>query len=68
MSSTRPPVRGAFGKTVAWTTRHKHVTQKKQRRYAGFEQMTKSFDNAKVLCLNVELELKSEKELSLIHI
>ena len=24
--------------------------------------MTKSFDNAKVLCLNVELELKSEKE------
>ena len=40
---------------------HKHVTQN-QRRYAGFEQMTKSFDNAKVLCLNVELELKSEKE------
>merc|ERR1712216_988841 len=38
------------------------VAFKKTFSYAGFEQMTKSFDNAKVLCLNVELELKSEKE------
>lgn len=30
--------------------------------YAGFEQMTKKFTNPKVLLLNVELELKSEKE------
>jgi T-complex protein 1 subunit eta len=30
--------------------------------YAGFEQMTKKFVNPKILLLNVELELKSEKE------
>jgi len=30
--------------------------------YAGFEQMTKRFENPKILLLNVELELKSEKE------
>jgi T-complex protein 1 subunit eta len=30
--------------------------------YAGFEQMTKKFDQPKILLLNVELELKSEKE------
>jgi len=30
--------------------------------YAGFEQMTKHFVNPKILLLNVELELKSEKE------
>lgn len=30
--------------------------------YAGFEQAPKSFDNPKILCLNVELELKSEKD------
>eukprot|EP00934_Nitzschia_sp_Nitz4_P001794 Nitzschia sp. Nitz4//scaffold13_size275219//37152//39016//NITZ4_000843-RA/size275219-augustus-gene-0.250-mRNA-1//-1//CDS//3329535921//1794//frame0 len=30
--------------------------------YAGFEQMTKKFHNPKILLLNVELELKSEKE------
>jgi len=30
--------------------------------YAGFEQMKKKFENPKVLLLNVELELKSEKE------
>mmetsp|Transcript_3198 Transcript_3198/g.9385 ORF Transcript_3198/g.9385 Transcript_3198/m.9385 type:complete len:375 (+) Transcript_3198:181-1305(+) len=38
------------------------VAFKKTFSYAGFEQMTKTFDDAKVLCLNVELELKSEKE------
>ena len=30
--------------------------------YAGFEQMTKKFKNPKILLLNVELELKAEKE------
>ena len=30
--------------------------------YAGFEQQPKHLDNPKILLLNVELELKSEKE------
>jgi T-complex protein 1 subunit eta len=38
------------------------VAFKKTFSYAGFEQMTKTFTNPKVLLLNVELELKSEKE------
>lgn len=38
------------------------VTFQKTFSYAGFEQMTKRFENPKVLLLNVELELKSEKE------
>eukprot|EP00529_Nitzschia_sp_RCC80_P013022 CAMPEP_0113519490 /NCGR_PEP_ID=MMETSP0014_2-20120614/43548_1 /TAXON_ID=2857 /ORGANISM="Nitzschia sp." /LENGTH=594 /DNA_ID=CAMNT_0000417213 /DNA_START=94 /DNA_END=1878 /DNA_ORIENTATION=- /assembly_acc=CAM_ASM_000159 len=38
------------------------VAFKKTFSYAGFEQMTKRFENPKVLLLNVELELKSEKE------
>merc|ERR1719453_2470864 len=38
------------------------VAFKKTFSYAGFEQMTKKFTNPKVLLLNVELELKSEKE------
>jgi T-complex protein 1 subunit eta len=38
------------------------VAFKKTFSYAGFEQMTKSFTNPKILLLNVELELKSEKE------
>ncbi|CAB9514019.1 Thermosome subunit beta (Fragment) [Seminavis robusta] len=38
------------------------VAFKKTFSYAGFDQMTKKFDNPKVLLLNVELELKSEKE------
>ena len=38
------------------------VAFKKTFSYAGFEQMTKTFENPKVLLLNVELELKSEKE------
>ena len=31
-------------------------------RYAGFEQMTKSFDNPKIVLLNIELELKAERD------
>jgi len=38
------------------------VAFKKTFSYAGFEQMQKSFTAPKVLLLNVELELKSEKE------
>ena len=40
----------------------KGVAFKKTFSYAGFEQMTKKFSNPKILALNVELELKSEKE------
>mmetsp|Transcript_18152 Transcript_18152/g.22556 ORF Transcript_18152/g.22556 Transcript_18152/m.22556 type:complete len:489 (-) Transcript_18152:65-1531(-) len=38
------------------------VAFKKTFSYAGFEQMPKKFSNPKILLLNVELELKSEKE------
>jgi T-complex protein 1 subunit eta len=38
------------------------VAFKKTFSYAGFEQMTKKYVNPKVLLLNVELELKAEKE------
>eukprot|EP00638_Chattonella_subsalsa_P007728 CAMPEP_0117763492 /NCGR_PEP_ID=MMETSP0947-20121206/18690_1 /TAXON_ID=44440 /ORGANISM="Chattonella subsalsa, Strain CCMP2191" /LENGTH=622 /DNA_ID=CAMNT_0005585249 /DNA_START=33 /DNA_END=1902 /DNA_ORIENTATION=+ len=38
------------------------VAYKKTFSYAGYEQQPKSFSNPKVLLLNVELELKSEKE------
>ena len=40
----------------------KGVAFKKTFSYAGFEQMTKKFVNPNILLLNVELELKSEKE------
>jgi len=40
----------------------KGVAFKKTFSYAGFEQMTKKFINPKILLLNVELELKNEKE------
>lgn len=38
------------------------VAFKKTFSYAGFEQQPKTFNNPKVVCLNVELELKSEKD------
>lgn len=38
------------------------VAFKKTFSYAGFEQQPKKFTNPKILCLNIELELKSEKE------
>ncbi|TIC20734.1 hypothetical protein E3Q13_00395 [Wallemia mellicola] len=38
------------------------VAFKKTFSYAGFEQQPKSFTNPSVLCLNVELELKAEKD------
>ncbi len=38
------------------------VAFKKTFSYAGFEQQPKSFKNPTIVCLNVELELKSEKD------
>ncbi|CAX41546.1 subunit of the cytosolic chaperonin CCT ring complex, putative [Candida dubliniensis CD36] len=38
------------------------VAFKKTFSYAGFEQQPKSFKNPKILCLNIELELKAEKD------
>ena len=38
------------------------VAFKKTFSYAGFEQQPKSFDNPLIVLLNVELELKNEKE------
>merc|ERR1719440_1619035 len=38
------------------------VAFKKCFSYAGFEQMTKAFDNPKIALLNVELELKAERD------
>lgn len=38
------------------------VAFKKTFSYAGFEQQPKSFENPKILCLNIELELKAEKD------
>lgn len=38
------------------------VAFKKTFSYAGFEQQPKKFHDPKILLLNVELELKSEKE------
>jgi T-complex protein 1 subunit eta len=40
----------------------KGVAFKKTFSYAGFEQQPKSFKDPKILCLNVELELKAEKD------
>ena len=44
------------------------VAFKKSFSYAGFEQQPKKFENAKVIILNVELELKSERENSELRI
>ncbi|KAJ2156781.1 T-complex protein 1 subunit eta [Coemansia sp. RSA 552] len=38
------------------------VAFKKSFSYAGFEQQPKAFDAPKIVCLNVELELKAEKD------
>jgi len=41
----------------------KGVCFKKTFSYAGFEQQPKSFtDDPKIICLNLELELKAEKD------
>ena len=36
--------------------------------YAGFEQQPKRFENAKIILLNIELELKAEKDSAEIRI
>jgi len=38
------------------------VSFKKTFSYAGFEQQPKKFENPTILCLNIELELKAEKD------
>jgi len=38
------------------------VAFKKTFSYAGFEQQPKKFTNPKILCLNIELELKAERD------
>ncbi len=38
------------------------VAFKKTFSYAGFEQQPKKFVNPTILCLNVELELKAERD------
>lgn len=38
------------------------VSFKKTFSYAGFEQQPKKFENPGILCLNIELELKAEKD------
>jgi len=38
------------------------VSFKKTFSYAGFEQQPKKFNNPKILCLNIELELKAERD------
>jgi len=40
----------------------KGVCFKKTFSYAGFEQQPKCFSNPKIICLNLELELKAEKD------
>lgn len=40
----------------------KGVAFKKTFSYAGFEQQPKKFSQPKILCLNVELELKAERD------
>lgn len=44
------------------------VAFKKTFSYAGFEQQPKSFENPKILLLNIELELKAEKEMAEIRV
>lgn len=44
------------------------VSFKKTFSYAGFEQQPKKFENPKIVLLNVELELKAEKETAEIRI
>ena len=44
------------------------VAFKKTFSYAGFEQQPKKFTNPKIILLNIELELKAEKESAEIRI
>eukprot|EP00949_MAST-11_sp_MAST-11-sp1_P002725 g2725.t1 len=55
-------IKKVTGGSVTDSTLVEGVAFKKTFAYAGFEQQPKRFTDPKVLCLNVELELKSEKE------
>ncbi len=55
-------VKKVQGGSVSDSMLVKGVAFKKTFSYAGFEQQPKTFTNPKVLLLNLELELKSEKE------
>jgi len=48
--------------SLPWCVSPSGVAFKKTFSYAGFEQQPKSFVNPKILLLNIELELKAEKE------
>ena len=55
-------VKGVTGGSITESFVVDGVAFKKTFSYAGFEQQPKSFDNPKICLLNLELELKSEKE------
>merc|ERR1719387_787436 len=55
-------IKKVTGGSVTDTILVEGVAFKKTFSYAGFEQQPKKFTNPKILVLNVELELKSEKE------
>lgn len=55
-------VKKVAGGSVTESFLVKGVAFKRTFSYAGFEQQPKSFSQPKILLLNLELELKSEKE------
>ena len=55
-------VKKVAGGTLEDSKLIKGVAFKKTFSYAGFEQQPKKFKDCKIVLLNVELELKSEKE------
>lgn len=55
-------VKGVTGGSITDSFVVDGVAFKKTFSYAGFEQQPKSFENPKICLLNLELELKSEKE------
>ena len=55
-------IKKVTGGSVTDTMLVEGVCFKKCFSYAGFEQQPKRFENAKILLLNLELELKAEKD------
>jgi len=55
-------VRQVSGGSITESTLVNGVAFKKLFSYAGFEQQPKYFEQPTILCLNVELELKAEKD------
>ncbi len=55
-------VRWSMDGRVSHRSQVEGVAFKKTFSYAGFEQQPKKFENVKICMLNVELELKNEKE------